>query len=293
MKLFFHLDFVEDAQSIQSQISQEEIALEISQTALTEKDFQMTKLNVFHVHHIPDLKTMELIVLLMHATPTKLLLFRVLAQLVQLVLDQIKSDKDVMQLLIVMLEKDFQTTHVFHVMLIQEHKVIMLSVLQIHVQLTSKLTLMEDVFNVNLLPFLIAQRELALNHNAVEDLFLKETELVENAHNIQLQMMLEELVLAKLALLVLTKDLIELVFAKCAQLDTFYQQIIDSVKKISHKLQLYHQFQLLVERRMYLYSVSVHLIDFWVRMIKMMKFLSKLDVLMMVINTRAKIIISN
>jgi hypothetical protein len=70
--LFFHLDFVEDAQLVQCQIYQEEIALITFQTVLTEKDFQMTKLNVFHVSHIPDPKTMELTVLLMHATPTKL-----------------------------------------------------------------------------------------------------------------------------------------------------------------------------------------------------------------------------
>jgi hypothetical protein len=41
---------------------------------------------------------------------------------------------------------------------------------------------------------LIAQPELALNQYAVEDPFLKAMELAENVHNIQLQIMLEELV---------------------------------------------------------------------------------------------------
>lgn len=161
---------------------------------MIEKDFQMIKLDVFHASHILELKTMEQIVLPTHATPTKLQLFRVLVRHVQVILDQINSEEDVMHLLIVMLEKDFQIIHVFLVRRIQELRVVMLFVQQIHVQIITELTLMERVNSVNPLLFSIFREELALNQYAMEDPFLKEMELVESVHNTHLPMMLGEAV---------------------------------------------------------------------------------------------------
>ena len=71
MKFNFHLDSVEDAQLVQIQMILEEIASEIPPYVLIEKDFQMTKLNVFHVIHIQEHKIMDLTVLLINASPTK------------------------------------------------------------------------------------------------------------------------------------------------------------------------------------------------------------------------------
>jgi hypothetical protein len=72
MKFILHLDSVEDVHLVHLQIALKELASEIPQYVLIEKDFQMTTLDVFHASHTLELKTMDLTVQLIHATPTKL-----------------------------------------------------------------------------------------------------------------------------------------------------------------------------------------------------------------------------
>jgi hypothetical protein len=91
----------------------------------------------------------------------------------------------VIKLLIAMLEKDFQTIHAFLAIHTLELKVKMLSVQQILAQVISELILTEDVLDVQISPFSLAQTDHVVNHLALEDPFLKKMELVEHVLNTQ------------------------------------------------------------------------------------------------------------
>ena len=154
-----------------------------------------------------------------------------------------------------------------------------------------ELTLMVDACSV---PTILRFRliwELAKLPHAVEDKFLKEMVLAENVWSTPDQMQNTEIASATNVMII--REWTEKECVKYVQQVTNFQLTRDSArKKQGGQIHQSCQLQLLEDSRMFLWLVSVHLIDFWIRMIRLMKSLWELAVLMHFQHIKAKLMTS-